>query len=154
MLAMEPVLLSEHWTITPNRADPRLVAMYERHYSCYQYADGRKRLQAVPPGQYLALMTTQLDALFVWSRQRYRLDDQVGVYCSVFRNEGPVLSSMLIREAGSLALRRWPGQRLFTFVDAERVRSTNPGCCFQMAGWRRCGRTSGGLLIYELDGGE
>jgi hypothetical protein len=29
------------------------------------------------------------------------------------------------------------------------VRSTNPGFCFLVAGWRRCGRTKGGLLILE-----
>jgi hypothetical protein len=69
---------------------------------------------------------------------------------AVFRNESPILSSVLIREACELAWRRWPGARLYTYVDARRVRSPNPGCCFKAAGWRACGKTKcRRLLILE-----
>ena len=76
-------------------------------------------------------------------------DGQPGVYCPVFRNEGPVRSSDLIRAAMELAWFRWPGERLFTYVDPGLVRSTNPGYCFLMAGWRKCGRSGRGLVLLE-----
>jgi hypothetical protein len=34
-------------------------------------------------------------------------------------------------------------------INPKAVRSANPGFCFRMAGWRRCGITLGGLLIFE-----
>ena len=36
-----------------------------------------------------------------------------------------------------------PGQ------NPQAVAGRNPGYCFQKAGWRRCGVTKGGLLIFE-----
>jgi hypothetical protein len=56
----------------------------------------------------------------------------------------------MISEAVSLAWRKWPGQRLFTFVDPAEVASTNPGYCFKVAGFRFCGRTRRGLHVLEL----
>ena len=61
----------------------------------------------------------------------------------------------VIREADALADERWPQEaRHYTYVAPQRVRSTNPGYCFQQAGWRRCGLTKGGhgrdqLVILE-----
>ncbi len=69
-----------------------------------------------------------------------------GVMCSVFRNEGPVISSDLILEAEQLAWSRWPEQRLFTYIWDDRVQSVNPGYCFKIAGWRTCGRNKDGRL--------
>ena len=143
---MEP---GGHWLRTNDR-DRRALALYERHYSAYQYRDGRQRWQFLGPGEKLVLLTAPADALCGWRRF---IDDsgQVGVNCAVFRNEGPVLSSTLIREACAWAWQRWPGQRFYTYVDPVRVRSSNPGCCFLAAGWRRCGVTrKRGLLVLEL----
>jgi hypothetical protein len=37
------------------------------------------------------------------------------------------------------------------YVDPSQVRSSNPGCCFKLAGWRQCGTTKErGLLIFEV----
>jgi len=149
VLEYTPILTGQNWSVTVNRADARLGAMYERHYSCYQYKDGRQRTQWIAPGQYLALMTTRLDALFVWQKSKYRKDAQEGVNCAVFRNESAVLSSALIIEAVEIAQRRWLGARMFTYVDPSKVRSTNPGFCFIRAGWSHCGESRTGLLIFE-----
>lgn len=61
-----------------------------------------------------------------------------------------VLADVLAR-----ADERWPQEaRHYTYVAPQRVRSTNPGYCFQQAGWRRCGLTKGGhgrdqLVVLE-----
>jgi hypothetical protein len=150
VLQPPPDLLTEHWQLTVNRADRRALALYERHYSAYQYADERERNQFVSPGQYVALMTATLDALFVWHRSLLpRRDKQEGVNCAVFRNEGDVLSSTLILEAMTIAQQRWGLTRLFTYVNGDKVRSTNPGYCFRKALWEPCGKSSTGLLIFE-----
>lgn len=88
--------------------------------------------------------------MFVW-RKFIDASGQHGVNCAVFRNESPCLSSILIRQADAIADQCWPGERHYTYVRAEAVRSRNPGYCFIRAGWQRCGKTKSGLLILERD---
>lgn len=138
------------WYVTKD-GDKSCLWLYRRHYSAKKaYRDGRKRSQFVGPGEHIVLRTYDADALFVW---RKYIDDtipkQEGVECSVFRNEGSLLSSELIRQADAIADFCWPGERHYTYVNPQAVRSANPGYCFVAAGWRRCGKTKGGLLIME-----
>lgn len=109
------------------------------------------------PGEYLVLLTADCTALWGWRKFR-SLDDQEGVNCSVFRyekrrpagGEKPLLASRLIGYAHEFAARRWPDERrYYTYVNPRAVRSPNPGYCYLMAGYRRCGETSKGLLIFE-----
>lgn len=118
----------------------------DRHYS-------RKTKGAplfVGPGKKLVLITPNYKALFVWRKCEYRLDNQKGVECTIFRNESDILSSELIKEACLWAWQKWPGARLFTYVNTEKVKSSNPGYCFLMAGWKKCGTNkTGQLLLFE-----
>lgn len=121
-------------------------SIYDRHYSRRRYADGRKPKLFVGPGEKLVLVTQTWDALFVW--RKYKSDDgQQGVNCAAFRNESERLSSELIFEACEIAWQRWPGERLFTYVNPRRIRSSNPGYCFLMAGFRKCGETKRNKLV-------
>ncbi len=147
-LSFSPLLVGKLWELSVTRNDPQTVAMYQRHYSF----KAREHMPAKfgNPGHYIGLMTAKRDALFLWSEEKYRRDGQVGINCTVFRNESNLLSSDLIREAIDIAWRRWPGKRLFTFVDASKIKSRNPGYCFKLAGWTSCGATKTGLLIFEI----
>lgn len=133
--------------------DPAAFNLFKRHYSHHKYRDnrrlvGRNRKLFVGPGQKMVLTTEQYDALFVW--RKFKSDDgQEGVNCAVFRNESRYLSSDLIIEAEQLAWSKWPGERLYTYVNPRKIKSVNPGYCFKMAGWRSCGITSKGLIILE-----
>lgn len=125
------------------------LAIYNRHYSAYKYRDGRNPVQFVGPGEHIVLLTPAADALFVW-RKFICAGGQNGINCSVFRNEGPRLSSELILEAERWAVERWGLERMYTFVNPSKVRSTNPGFCFLKAGWQKCGITkTRKLLILE-----
>lgn len=129
--------------------DKTLLALYERHYSCYRYRDGRKRNQFVGPGETIVLRTDAGDAGFVW---RKFIDDsgQHGVNCAFFRNESTHLSSELIRQADAVADFCWPGQRHYTYVDPQKTRrKRDPGRCFVRAGWKRFGQTKSGLIVLE-----
>lgn len=131
--------------------DDHARSVFDRHYSRYVYADGRKPKLFVGPGQKLVLTTPCRRALFVW-RKFISGDGQEGVNCAIFRNEGAGLSSYLIRAADVIADLHWPGERHFTYVNPKRIRSTNPGYCFIQAGWRRCGITKHNkLLIFERE---
>jgi hypothetical protein len=69
----------------------------------------------------------------------------------VFRNEGPVRSSELIMASNAVARRRWPGERLYTYVDPGKVRhKRDPGRCFLKAGYRKCGITKSGKIVLEI----
>jgi len=135
--------------------DPRVFALASRHYSFRRYQRKiRRDKRVVGPGERLILLSSDGKALCIWKRFRDRSGQQ-GICCSLFRNEGAGLSSELLLEAEALARARWPdASRLYTYVDPRKIRSTNPGYCFQKAGWRKCGQTRGGLIILEkiLDG--
>lgn len=123
--------------------------LFGRHYSKYHYKDGRKPNRFVGPGFRIVLITYDGKALFVW-RKFKDASGQQGINCAIFRNETKLLSSTLILEAEEIAWKRWPGERLYTFINATKIRSTNPGCCFKKAGWRKCGITKARqLLIFE-----
>lgn len=137
------------WWLTKD-GDLDCAELYDRHYSAYRYADGRARHcgQFVGPGEKVVLRTEPADALFVW---RVFIDDsgQDGINCAAFRNESPCRSSDLILQADQIADCLWPDRRHYTYVDPAKIASTNPGFCFIAAGWNRCGRTKGGLVILE-----
>lgn len=130
--------------------DPTGRSLFHRHYSYKPYRDGRDPKLFVGPGEKLVLLTPDARALFVW-RKFISGDGQQGINCAVFRNENAGLASDLIREADRIAWERWPGERHYTYVNPKRVRSSNPGYCFLMAGWRKCGVTKWKkLLIFEI----
>lgn len=144
--------MAVHWFLTKD-GDVSCLALYERHYSCYRYKDGRERKLFAGPGQKIVLRTRTADAMFVW-RNFIDGSGQEGVNCAVFRNEGRIRSSDLVRQADAIADHIWPCRRHYTYVNPQAVRSTNPGFCFMAAGWRRCGVTKGGLLILERPANE
>ena len=148
--AIQPLLPLYDGAWAPARdGDATVRAVFDRHYSRRRYRDGRSPTLFVGPGQKLVLRTVAGDAILVW-RKFISRDHQQGVNCAVFRNEGRLRSSELLTEAMQVAWRRWPGERLYTYVDGRQVRSTNPGYCFICAGWRPCGYTSDrGLRILE-----
>jgi hypothetical protein len=75
--------------------------------------------------------------------------------CSIFRNEGPWLSSDLVHAATLLTQRRW--RRMFgwdesppltTEIDPARTRrKRDPGRCFLKAGWFRIGEHRGLVVL-------
>lgn len=137
--------------------DPMAYSIMRRHYSFRRYGDGRRknpnyanRRLFAGPGEKIVLITARCDALFVW-RKFIDKSGQRGVNCAVFRNESSILSSDLILEAEKVARERWPDEhRFYTYVNAKKIKSKNPGYCFKMAGWRFCGFTKArGLVILE-----
>jgi hypothetical protein len=116
-----------------NTRDGDLAALgiFKRHYT---YRPGRAIRQFVGPGQKLVLTLPDYSALFVW--RKFKDDSgQTGVNCAVFRNESRYLSSELILLAERWAWDRWPGERLYTYVDGKKVHGD--GKCFKAAGWTK-----------------
>ena len=164
-------LIDGHW-IGVHDGDARARAIYLRHYSAFRRKSHSVSPHFVGVGEKMVLLTLNADALFVWrytepgkapthnhpDMRRVRRGNKPssyevnsGVWCTIFRNEGNVLSSELIEEACQLAWQRWPGERLSTYVWDAKVKSVNPGFCFKKAGWRTCGRNKDGrLTILEL----
>ena len=125
-------------------------AIFDRHYSRIFYKDGRSPKLFVGPGEKIVLVLPDYSALFVW--KKFIESGEIkpkGINCSVFRNESNFLSSNLILEAEEIAWERWPNERLYTYVNGNKIQSVNPGYCFKMAGWNKCGVSKGGLVILE-----
>lgn len=141
------------------RADPVGRAIADRHYNRQSVGAD----QFVPPGRCLVLTAEQdaAPALWVtsWPFAEYVKHAWPGAWvCSAFRNEGPMLSSALIR----LAVRatRWkfpevPDLGMVTFIDPKKVRhKRDPGRCFLRAGFHHAGWTAGGLRALQLPADE
>ena len=146
---MNPYLISTGTWMPIKDGDDEARAFFENHYSRKKYADGRNPKLFAGPGAKMVLRTPCGKALWVW-RKFISGDGQQGLNCAVFRNEGAGLSSTLILAAEDYAWTKWEKQRCFTYVNPEKVKSNNPGYCFEMAGWRKCGVTKWNkLVIYE-----
>lgn len=135
------------------RADPVVARLADRHYS--RKTPGAA--QFAPPGRNITLRTFDGDAGWVtnWPDPQYVDHDWGDAYtCTLFRNEGDVLSSKLIREAVAATRHEFrdpPAGGFLTFVDARKVASENPGFCFLKAGFKKIGRTKDrGLLVLRL----
>lgn len=139
-----------YWCRTRD-GDPHAQSLFGRHYTC-KYPRGKGNFgRFTGPGESMVLVTPAGDAMFVWMYSKLRDDDRHGVHCSVFRNEGSCRSSEMILEAMRLAWDRWPGVILWTFVNPDKIRSTNPGFCYKQAGWKSAGRTPKGLVVLKAE---
>jgi hypothetical protein len=145
-LLNEPV----YWIISHDM-NPIAQKLADRHYS--RKTPGSTK-GFMGPGEKLVLLSPDGKALFAWLRSdpELRADHIDGVCCTIFRNEGPVLSSKLILEAEKFAHERWPDLKLFTYVSKEKVQSKNPGWCFIKAGWKLVGENkTGKLRLFEKE---
>jgi hypothetical protein len=139
---------NQYWYQTKD-GDPFAMELYQRHYSARHYKDNRNVKLFCGPGEKIVLLTENKDALLIWKKFMDN-SDQRGVNCSIFRNESDILSSLLIIEAMKYANKKWPEERMYTYVNSKKIKSTNPGYCFLCAGWKVCGITKGGLIILEF----
>lgn len=138
------------WVIVKD-GHPAAREIFERHYSANKAKRQKKKTKLfVGPGQKMVMLTPRQDALFVWRLTEFRKDNQYGAECSVFRNESVGKSSDMILEAEKMALERWPFlTRFFTYVDPPKIKSSNPGYCYQKAGYRKIYKNRNGLLLLH-----
>ena len=137
-----------NWYLS-HRADPQVKALADRHYN----RQNPESPQFVPPGPCLVLTTRLHDAFWITLAPyaQYVRHQWAGAWtCTAFRNEGSLLSSELIIQA--VAATRWkfgepPDHGFITFVNPDKIRSINPGCCFKKAGWHSVGHSKANKLV-------
>lgn len=139
-----------NWYVS-HRFDVRALRIANRHYNRQKVESP----QFVKPGRCLVLVTANADAFWVSSWQDYVDHEWKGAWeCSAFRNEGPVLSSLLIREAVAATKWKWrdvPTLGMITFVNRDKVKPKQwYGECYRWAGFEVCGETKSGLLALRL----
>lgn len=167
-------MINPMWELSSS-SDPRALAVvdgtgpfaaYGPHYS--RRTPGSKTFTGV--GQEIVLVTDCGRA--VWAVIRQRTPARRGTGGSrgrdgatdatryvwrnmMFRNLGAGRSSDLIREATTLTYTLWeerygelPSERLRTEIDPRRIKSTNPGCCYLIAGWGERKMRRGKVIIY------
>lgn len=148
---MSPLVSTAAMTGTQFRQESRDgnpvgLALYRRHFSRH----GREPALFVVPGEKTVLLSHEDDALLVW-RRFIDASGQQGVNCAVFRNGSPHLALAMILNAETSATERRPGDRLYTYVSARRIRSADPGYYFKWIGWYRFGMTRGGLVVLAKE---
>lgn len=140
------------WIIS-HRADIDVVPLADRHYNRQKVG----AQQFAPPGRCLVLKTQALDAFWItsWPYAEFVRHAWPGAWvCSAFRNEGPQLSSELIKAAVAATVAHYgqaPAIGMITFVDTRKTRrKRDPGRCFRRAGFVPVGETKGGLIALQL----
>lgn len=73
----QPFLIESATWIQVKDGNDTARSIFDRHYGRYHYADGRKPLLFVGPGQKMVLLTSDAKALFVW-RKFISMDHQGG----------------------------------------------------------------------------
>lgn len=139
---MSPMLAFENIIVSKD-GDPECRALADRHYS-------RKSKGAalfVGPGRKIVLRNPEGTWVFAWRNALLRKDGQIGWECTIFRNESDRLSSEIILEC-----EQYVEGRKFTYIDTKKIRSSNPGCCFKKAGWKRAGISKDRRLILLVKG--
>jgi hypothetical protein len=142
-----------HWLIT-DKGDPKARAFVDGeltdgipHYS--RQTPGSP--QFTRNGQNLVFVTA--DYLSVWATFRptpgkaVRPDKRQAWECTMFRHEGDVLASILVREAVLLSIALWgplPSESMITFIRPDKIKSGIPGYCYKRAGWVKCRPASDG----------
>jgi hypothetical protein len=131
-----------------NRFDPIARRLADRHYNRHTIGSP----QFAPPGELVALVSLDETAVFAAVRQQFSKHRWPGAWMnSLFRNEGLVRSSDLIRFAVSAVRAVWrdtPEAGIITFVDPRHVRPTRRrgrdvfGYCYDRAGFEHVGFTS------------
>lgn len=130
--------------------DIEMACLADRHYS--RRTIGAR--QFLYSGRKLVLRDADGLVLFawLWPDADKRMDGQAGYNCAIFRNEGARLSSEIILEAERAAFAKWGPRRVYTYIDGEKVRSSNPGYCYKRAGWHFERRSKGGKhLLAKYD---
>jgi len=128
--------------------DERACRLADRHYSRRKIGSN----QFMPPGETIVLLSDDGKAVFGWWRPHpdsglKSMNGYDGWTCTIFRNESGTLSSTLILEAERFLVESGKSigpDGFLSYVWDKKVRSTNPGCCFQKAGWKRIGRSRDG----------
>jgi hypothetical protein len=136
-----------------HRFDAEVVPLADRHYNRQKVGSP----QFAPPGRCMVLKTAALDAFWItsWPFAEYVKHAWAGAWvCSAFRNEGPGLSSDLVREAVACTVATYgaaPPLGMITFVDPNKVRRKRDfGRCYRKAGFVDAGFTKGGLVALQL----
>ena len=136
--------------IVTTHFDPEMAILADRHYS--RRTIGTK--QFLYSGRKIVIRNAEGTILFGWvfPDPKYRMDGQTGYNCAIFRNESDRLSSEVILECESIAVKRWGPGRMYTYVNPGKIRSVNPGYCFKQAGWKKCGVSKTGQhLLCKYD---
>lgn len=129
------------WVVS-NKFDPDGARLADGHYSRRKVGSR----QFMPPGDTIVLITSDKSAVFGWWRPHPRsgiraMNGLDGWTCSIFRNTRPdVLSSTLILSAEEILLQESDTgpcgpSGMLTYVWDKKVKSSNPGYCFKLAGW-------------------
>jgi hypothetical protein len=142
-----------YWMLS-YRADPRALPLADRHYNRQKPGSS----QFVPPGRCIVLLTRNEDALWVssWPFTEFCHHEWAGAWmCTCFRNESPILSSLLIREAVAITRMLWgepPALGMVSFVNPKKIRKKrDPGRCFKKAGFSQVGMTKKGLIAFKME---
>jgi hypothetical protein len=141
-----------------DRFDRESLPLADRHYNRRKVGSP----QFVPPGRCFVLRSFDDRALWVtsWPFAQYVRHAWPGAWVnSLFRREGGIEASEMIRQAVAHTRHQWPQAPelgMVSFVDPKKVPGVKRrgrmifGYCYLKAGFRHVGFTKGGLWAWQM----
>jgi hypothetical protein len=135
-----------------------ILAMVRNHYSHRENVKQRPRTEKTSKtwwsnARLVVFSDPERTLVFAWQwpKDGYRKDGQNGYNNTLFhRSERCVhLASDVILAAEKAVIRHWGENRAYTYVDAEKVSSANPGYCYKVARWKQIGVSKTGKPLLE-----
>lgn len=137
MSALRLFELDGMWEVV-TRTHPIVNALADRHYNRRKSSIGCGKVCG--PGKSIVLLGVDHQAAWI-TYYTTSPDDGLDAWrCTLFRNEGQLRASDLIRAAVDLTAELWstpPPDGWLTYVDTAKVEGEVPGYCFRRAGWKR-----------------
>ncbi len=150
-------------TLTLERVKPTedaILEMVRNHYSHKQNTDDRPRTAKTSKtwwsnARLVVFSDPERTLVFAWQwpRDGYRKDGQNGFNNILFHRSKrcPYKASEIILAAVSAAFEHWGENRCYTYVDADKIASSNPGYCYKMAGWKFLRNSANGKPLLTLE---
>lgn len=138
--------------------EPAILEMVWSHYSYLDNIKKRPRTEKTSKtwwsnARLVVFSDPERTVVFAWQwpKDGIRRDGQNGYNNTLFhRSAGcPYLASEIVLVAEQAVVEHWGEGRAYTYIDADKVRSVNPGYCYKMAGWKQVGISKSGKPLLE-----
>lgn len=135
-----------------------ILAMVRSHYSHRDNIEKRPRTTKTSKtwwsnARLVVFSDPERTLVFAWQwpKDGMRKDNQNGFNNTLFHRSDrcDFQASDIILAAERVVIEHWGANRAYTYVDAEKIKSANPGYCYKMAGWKQIGVSKSGKPLLE-----
>jgi hypothetical protein len=138
--------------------EPAILEIVRAHYSHRDNIEKRPRTEKTSKtwwsnARLVVFSDVERTLVFAWQwpKDGIRKDGQNGYNNTLFHRseQCSYKASDIILAAERAVVDHWGPNRAYTYVDADKIQSVNPGYCYKMAGWKFIKVSKSGKPLLE-----